>query len=104
MSYSFSTGLIQRGESIATAIETAYYGAAGASPKKGQEDNGTGEEARHTINQVKLVAPSLVEAIGPNWETIRINIVGHANPGNRQTPGWSNEFCQIKVDVIEYAS
>lgn len=104
MSYSFSTQPITRGENISAAIETAYYGVAGSSPKKGQEDNGTSEEARHAVNACKLVAPVLVDALGDNWQVIRVSIVGHANPGNVRTPGWSDEFCQVKVDVVEYAS
>ena len=104
MSYSFSTEVIERGDDVQVAIETAYYGFAGASPLKGQEDNGTAAEARYAINQVKLVAPSLVSALGPNWSKVRVVVVGHANPGNVKTPGWSDEFCQVKVDVVEYAS
>lgn len=108
MSYSFTTDTIERSTDdileaigqIPAAIDNAYN----QWSKAGQEQNGTEHEARHAIDHATNAALLIVEALGLHWKSIRVSIVGHANPGNKERPGWSPEFCQVKVDVVEYQS
>ena len=99
MSYSFTTpATLVTGNSVASAVLDAFEGA----PAEGQRQNGTYTEARAAINIAAEAASRLVDALGPNVDTVSVNVVGHANPGNVKTEGWADEFCNVGVSVRSY--
>lgn len=104
MSFGF-TATITRDDAIRDKVVAAYDGpnGAGGSPRRFQEENGTGPEAADLVQAAALAAAVIAIDLGEKWLTANVNVSGHANPGHGARPGWANDFVAVTVTVASYA-